>query len=275
MPLGDVGPGLIRRHGIQPLLLGCAEVDGHFLHRCKDYQEVGVQLLGQTAGGEVLVNDGLHPLQVALLCPNHRDPTAAAGDHNLPRLHQVTDGGQLHNGGGLGGGHHPAQAPAGVLCIGKAPLRDEAVGLLPTHVGADGLGGVLESRVSLIHNHMGEHGADLLGDPPPGQLVPDGDLQIVADVALAHGAADGQGAEGILVRLLLVQGGHGLLDHAHLGAVAVGDDHLVALRRQIHDGLGGVAHRLPLLLIVIPQGVAAQGDDNSFSHFGSSCQKIG
>ena len=62
------------------------------------------------------------------------------------------------------------------------------------------------------------------------------------------------------------QGGHGGVDHAHLGAIAVGHHHLMALLDQIHDGLGRVTDGGHLLRQIVPQRVAAQGDDDAFTH---------
>ena len=84
---------------------------------------------------------------------------------------------------------------------------------------------------------------------------------MVADVALGHGAALGQrhlgGADGI------VGSSEGVLDHADLRAVAVGDDDLVALLDKTKESVGGVAHGLDLLDGVVAEGVAAKGDDNT------------
>ena len=57
--------------------------------------------------------------------------------------------------------------------------------------------------------------------------------------------------------------GEGVLDHADLRAVAVGDDDLVALLDKTKESVGGVAHGLDLLDGVVAEGVAAKGDDNA------------
>ena len=92
-------------------------------------------------------------------------------------------------------------------------------------------------------------------------LAADALLQVITNVALGHGAALGQrhlgGADGI------VGSGEGVLDHADLRAVAVGDDDLVALLDETEEGMGGVAHGLDLLDGVVAEGVAAKGDDNT------------
>ena len=61
-------------------------------------------------------------------------------------------------------------------------------------------------------------------------------------------------------------GGKAQVDHAHLGAVAVGDDDLVALGDEVHDGLGGGAHQSQLLGGGVAQGIAAQGDNDTLAH---------
>ena len=106
-------------------------------------------------------------------------------------------------------------------------------------------------------------------------LAADALLQVIADVALGHGAALGQrhlgGAD------CVVGGGEGVLDHADLRAVAVGDDDLVALLDQAEEGVGGVAHGLDLLNGVVAEGVAAKGDDDTIGlavGFGHACLLI-
>ena len=46
----------------------------------------------------------------------------------------------------------------------------------------------------------------------------------------------------------------------------MGDDYLVALFDQVHNGFGGLLHRRHLLRQVIAQGVAAQSDYDTFTH---------
>ena len=51
----------------------------------------------------------------------------------------------------------------------------------------------------------------------------------------------------------------GVLDHADLRAVAVGDDDLVALLDEAQEGVGGVGDLLDLLLRGVAERVAAEG----------------
>ena len=88
---------------------------------------------------------------------------------------------------------------------------------------------MLEGGVSLVDEHLRHNGRDVLVHTAGGELVADGVLQMIADIALAHRAALGEGHVG-LDGLGLSGGGHAEVDHADLRAVAVGDDDLVALR---------------------------------------------
>ena len=114
---------------------------------------------------------------------------------------------------------------------------------------------MLEGGVILGHQGLGHHGGHALADAPGGQLVADGVLQVIADIALAHGAALGEGHVA-LDGAGLGGGGQAQVDHAHLGAVAVGHHYLVA----------GLGDQPELLLGGFAQGVAAQGDDDAFGH---------
>ena len=123
---------------------------------------------------------------------------------------------------------------------------------------------MLEGGVGLINEHLRHDGRDVLVHAAGGELVADGVLQVVADIALAHRAALGEGHVGL--DGLGLGGGHAEVDHADLRAVAVGDDDLVALRDQVDDGLGGLGDKGELLVGGVAQRVAAQGDDDSFAH---------
>ena len=128
---------------------------------------------------------------------------------------------------------------------------------------------MLESGIVGVHHHLGQYGGHALLKAPVQQFLLQSILQVIADIALAHGHAHGKGHH-VGGGLLLAVGGKGVLDHAHLGAVAMGDDHLVPGLDQIGNGAGGLLHGLHLLRQVLSQGIAAQGDDDSFTHIVSS-----
>ena len=180
-------------------------------------------------------------------------------------VEQGLDGLGLHDVKGLGGGDHLAIAPAGVLHHGIALFGGDAVGGLLVIEGAHGLGGILEGGVVLGHHGLGDDGGHGLPDAPGGQLVADGLLQVIADIALGHGAALGEGHVS-LDGAGLGGGGQAQVDHTHLGAVAVGYHHRVPGFHQIRNGLGGLLYRQHLFRQIFAQRVAAQGDDNAFGH---------
>ena len=180
-------------------------------------------------------------------------------------VHQRLDASLLHDVKGLGRGNHLAVAAAGVLHHGVALFGGDAVGGLLVIESAHGLGGVLEGGVVLGDDGLGHDGGHGLVHAAAGQLVADGLLQVVADVALGHGAALRERHIG-LDRLGLRRGAQTQVDHAHLGAVAVGDHHLIAGGDQIHDGLGGLGDETQLLGGGVAQRVAAQRDNNSLRH---------
>ena len=124
---------------------------------------------------------------------------------------------------------------------------------------------MLEGGVGLVDEHLRDDGGDVLGHAAGGELVADGVLEVIADVALAHGAALGEGHIG-LDGLGLGGGGHAEVDHADLGTVAVSDDDLVALRDQVDDGLGGLGDESELLIGGVAQRVAAERNDDAFTH---------
>ena len=232
-----------------------AEVDGHLLHGGEDDEHIGVQQLRQLGGGEILVDDGGRAYQTAVAA-HHGDTAAAYGDDHGAAVHQRPDGILLDDIHGLGGGDHLTPATTGVLHHGAATLGHDAVGGHLVIEGADGLGGVLEGRVVFIHQHLRDYGGHVLPEATGGQLIADGILQMVTDIALTHGATlreghirlDGAGLGG---------GREPQIDHAHLRAVAVGNDDLVAGGDEVHDGLSGQGHQLQLLGGGIAQGVAA------------------
>ena len=92
-------------------------------------------------------------------------------------------------------------------------------------------------------------------------LAADALLQVIADVALAHGTALGQvhlrRPDGVVGR------GEGVLDHADLRAVAMGDDDLVALFDEAEERVGSIVHALNLLRGRIAQRIAAECDDDT------------
>ena len=182
-------------------------------------------------------------------------------------VHERANGVQLDDRLRLGRGDDAAVTAARVLNDLVAALGDHLVGLFLGHEGADGLGGVLEGGVLGVHLDLGEHSGDTLVDAAVEQLLAQGVLQVVAYIALAHGDADGQRAGDVLLGVRAGELGHGGLDHAHLGAVAVGHDDLVAALDEVGDGFGGLLDGDHLLGEVVAQGVSAESDYYALTHY--------
>ena len=175
------------------------------------------------------------------------DPAAAAGHHHQPSLYHITDGLDLNDRLRSGRGDHPA-----VFFFG--------------HESTDGLGRVLERLIIRVHLDLSKHGGHALLDAAVQQFFPQRVLQVITDVALAHGHAYGQRTGNVLLRLGAGQLGHGLLDHAHLGAVSVGDDDLMSFFNQVDDGFGSLLYGDHLLREIAAQSIAAQRDHNTLTH---------
>ncbi len=270
--------GLVGGEVLELLLVGLAEVDGDMLDGGQQEQDVGVAILGQQLAAQVLVDDGGNALvaTLVLVVADDGDAAATAGDDDELVVEQVEDGVSLDDLLGIGGGDDATPAAAGILDedLGGI-LGHELLGLLLGVEGADRLGRVLERGVVGIALDLGDDGCGVPALIALVHLAADALLQVIADVALGHGAALGQrhlgGADGV------VGGGEGVLDHADLRAVAVGDDDLVALLDETEEGVGGVAHGLDLLDGVVAEGVAAEGDDNTIGltvGFGHACLLI-
>ena len=201
-----------------------------------------------------------------LVFPDDRDAAAAGSDDGVLGVHERLDGRDLHDLLGTRARNDLTPAAAGVFGDVDALLGGELLGLFLGHEGADGLGRVLERGVSRIDSDLRQDGRAVDAETAAVELFADHVLQIVADVALAHGHAHGKRHD-VALGLLLVVGRERVLDHADLRAVAVGDDDLMAVLDQVCDGAGRRLDGVHLLFEILAQSIAAQGDDDSFSHF--------
>ena len=190
---------------------------------------------------------------------------AAGADHHGPCIVQIFDAGPLHDVNRLGGGNIPPPAAAGILFHQVTGLLRHLAGLLLGEEFADGLGGVEKGGVIPGNDGLGDDIADGLVHAAVEKLLPQGDIQVIADIGLTHSAADGQRREALRV-VFVGESGHGIVDDADLRAVAVGHHDLVALLDEIDDGAGGGFYGAGLLGQGGAQRVAAQCDDD-FAHF--------
>ena len=136
-------------------------------------------------------------------------------------------------------------------------------GLLGIHIAPDLLDRRVEGLVIGIHRHLGEDRGHGFIDPSPHQLRADRVLQIVPDVALAHGRAHGHRRHAVAV-MLLSKFVHRRMDHPHLRGVPMGDRHLPAILDKIRDDLRRLRHCRLLLRKVRPQRVMPQSHYNTF-----------
>ena len=166
-----------------------------------------------------------------------RNTAAAAGDHYLTGIRQRADGVNLHNINGLRRCHHTAESFAGLLYY-IIPLLDFNLGVFRGHIAADHFSRLVEGLVVRIHSHLRQDRADGPGDTAAKQFRAQGVLDVISDIALAHGGADAHRRRGV-VDIDPAQFGHGLVDHADLWTVAVGDGKLITGLHQIGQCSGG------------------------------------
>ena len=242
-------------------------MDGHFFDSCQDDEVIGVEVFGQAFAGEILVDDGAGPFEVVAV--THDGNTAAAtGDDQLSRFDEGVDGADFDDFLGQRRSDDAAPAPAGVFLDDVAVFFGGVFRLFFSHEMANRFRRILESRVFRVDADLGDHGSDgNVEDVAVVHFFAQGILQVIADVSLAHGDADRQRRVG-LVRIFPAQGGHGVVDHADLRAVAVGDDDFTAFLDEIDDGLGCRLDGQHLFVQCISQGVAAEGDDDTFLFLG-------
>ena len=198
--------------------------------------------------------------------PDHRDTAAAGCDDRMLCVHQRAHGFDLHDLHGLRARNDLTPAATCVFSNVDTLFCCQLLCLFLGHERADGLGRMLEGRVFGVDGNLRENGRAVDAETAAVQLLTDHVLQIVTDIALAHGDADGK-RHNIALCLLLVVGGKGVLNHTDLRSVAVGDDDLVTVFDQIGDCFCGDMDSVHLLMQIFAQRVAAEGDDNSFSHF--------
>ena len=147
-----------------------APVDGNTIHSGQNDQHISADQFCQLGGGKVLVDNGRSADQTTVL-GNHGDTTAADGNDNMAALHQRADHILLHNVNGLGAGHNTAIAASGILYHGKTLFSGDLLSSFFVVEAADGLGGLLESRVVLIHHDLCHNGSNIHFDAASLQLI--------------------------------------------------------------------------------------------------------
>ena len=190
------------------------------------------------------------------------DAAAADGDDDDASANQIIDDVLLDDVHRLRGGNDLAIAAASVLDHGVALFCGDLFCRGFVVEGTDGLRRILEGRVVLVDQDLGDDRRDVLLQAAGSQLVADGVLQMVADVALAHRAAFREGhlrLDGASFRCRA----HAQVDHTNLRAVAMGDDDFIALLDQVDNGLCGFRDQLELFLGGVAECIAAQCNHNT------------
>ena len=112
-------------------------------------------------------------------------------------------------------------------------------GLFFRHEAAYGFQGLIEGLVIGIHRDLGHDGRNALINAAGQKFRAESVLQVVADVALAHGRADRERRRrvALVVRRKL---GECAVNHADLGGVGVGNGDLPAFLDKICDNRRGL-----------------------------------
>ena len=161
----------------------------------------------------------------------------------------------------MGGGNDAAEAAFHLDHVIALLLL--LAGLSLGHHPADGLERRVEGLVVGVNGHLGQHGGHRFIDSALDQLGADAVLHVVADIALAHGGADGHGGLAVAI-VLLAELVHCSVNHAHLGGVAVDDSHLPSILNKISDHFGGFRHRGLLLREIGAQVLVTDCYDDAF-----------
>ena len=157
-----------------------------------------------------------------------------------------------------GGGDDLAPAAAGVLLeYARGICRRILFGFCFGIESADRLGGVLEGGIRRVNFDLRDQRHHIFCQTLGMELMGNGVLEVVANIALTHGAALGER----YLRLDNAVGGavaQPEIDHADLRAVAVGNDQLMTLCNKIDDRFGGVADLRFLFFRRIAESIPAQ-----------------
>ena len=88
------------------------EIHVHEIDVSEHDEHLGVEASRQQPAGQVLVDNGVHPLKCAAL-PFHGNPSATAADHDKVHADEPFDLSFFHNGYRPGRNHHPPVAFGG------------------------------------------------------------------------------------------------------------------------------------------------------------------
>ncbi len=249
---------------IQGLFRRCPEPECDMVDVGRDHQHVDVEGPAEDRRRQVLVDDGLHPVQRPVLDPDDGHAAAAGThDHETCPQHRC-DRRSVENCPRFGGCDDPSPAPLAPVLPGLAVL-DHHAGLVARKIPPDRFGRSSERGVVGVHQSPGNDSSDWPGRPDLSQAALQCVEQDEADGALGLRSAPVQRNRwhhrcGDLVLHQQV---------ANLWAVAVGDHDVVALGCHPGDPIGCDPDRRDLVLGPGPaagrcHGVAPQR--NEYTH---------
>ena len=244
-------------------LLRRAEVQADVVDRREDEQIVRADGFGQARGGKVLVDDGVHAVVVPVRVAHDGHTAAAAGDDDILTVEQVQNRAPLGNIHRLRRGDDAPPAAAGVLPHAQGRIVTHHLlrgGLIVKR--ADGLCRLAERGVVRVDDDLRDDRRHLPGHTIGAQRAAHALLEVVADIALAHGRALRQ-RHGRDLGVCFHGGVERRLDHADLRAVAVADDDLVALMDEPDERRARGGHAVALLRRRAAERVAAESNDDS------------
>ena len=98
--------------------------------------------------------------------------------------------------------HNSPVASSGIFDEDVVSQRLLGLSFLFCKERSDRLRRILECRVVRIYQHLCEDTCNILLDAPVKEFLPEFVLDIISDIALAHGCADGQRKMRVLFRIL-------------------------------------------------------------------------
>ena len=197
----------------------------------------------------------------------NRDSAAASGNYQVAGIDHGADGFDFNDLHRFRGSYHTAVTSAGIFFHNIAEAFFHLLRLFGVYELADRLGRIRESGIILVNAYLSDHGCNrYVCDIPVQQLFAKRILQVIPDISLTHGNADGERR----IRLCLIlmgEGDHSVIHHADLRAVSMGNDNLTAVFDQIYDRFGGNLHGCHLFRQSVAKGIAAKSDHDSLFLF--------
>ena len=163
----------------------------------------------------------------------YRDSASTGSDYDLISIQKCVDCIQFHDLHRMRSGNDSSESFSGFFdhIISFFTLF---VGLFCAHVTSENFGWCIESLVIRIYDHLCQYSADCTVDSAVHQFFPDSVLEIVSDIALAHGRTYRHRCSCIIF-MTLSEFIHGSVDHPYLWSIAVGDRNLKSGFDQICD----------------------------------------